>query len=55
MTIPTVVEGVELRSQFERNRDEAADLMLNGVTAFLRDLGQRQVRFWDAWLAGEIV
>lgn len=50
MTIPKIDENANLRSQFERNRDEARRLMLEGNDQFLRDLGQRQFRFWSNWI-----
>ncbi len=48
-----IEDDVTIRSQFELNRDEAARLMVEGTDQFLRDLGQRQVRFWDSWLRRE--
>lgn len=50
MPIPHITEDAVMRSQFERNRDEARKLMVEGHDQFLRDLGQRQARFWDSWI-----
>lgn len=50
-----IADNAELRSQFERNRDEARRLMTEGTDEFLRNLGQRQARFWDSWLNRELI